>query len=173
MKGVILQCLGELVKENFGRDKWEEALERAGMDRKSVFLATQDVDDSVALGLLSAVCDVLNITLKQAADAFGEYWVCKFAPKIYRVYYEGCNSAKDFLLKMDNIHTISTKNIPNARPPRFEYEWQDDKTLVMKYKSHRGLIDIMIGLIKGVGKYYNENLSVIKLGDDAVKVIFP
>jgi hypothetical protein len=43
----------------------------------------------------------------------------------------------------------------------------------MTYNSRRGLIDIMIGLIKGVGKYYKENLKVTKLGPDKVEIKFP
>ncbi len=172
MKGVIVNCLESLVKEKFGEAKWHEILERSDLSKKTSFLATEDVDDGIVMRLINSTCQVLGLTLPQAADAFGEYWVCNFAPKIYSIYYRGVNSAREFLLKMDTIHDISTKNIKDARPPRFEYEWKDDNTLIMKYKSHRGLIDIMVGLIKGVGKYYKENLIVTKLGNDRVQVIF-
>jgi hypothetical protein len=42
----------------------------------------------------------------------------------------------------------------------------------MKYKSKRKLIDFMVGLIKGVGKFYKENLKVKKISDDKVEIIF-
>jgi hypothetical protein len=173
MKGVIVNCLAELVKEKFGEDKWEEALEKAGLNKRTAFLATEDVDDQLVLKVINAVCEILNISLQQAADAFGEYWMCNFAPKVYKVYYDGVNSAKDFLMRMDYVHQVSTKNIPDARPPRFEYEWIDEKTLIMKYNSKRGLIDFMVGLIKGVGKYYKEDLQVTKLSNESVKIVFP
>ncbi len=60
----------------------------------------------------------------------------------------------------------------NAHPPRFEYDWKDDKTLILKYKSQRGLIDILVGLIKGVGKYYKEDLKVSKISSDKVQIVF-
>lgn len=173
MKGVIAKCLGDLVKEKFGKDKWEDALERSGLDRDSVFLATEDVDDIAVLKVVDSVCKVLNISLTQAADAFGDYWVCVFAPKIYASYYRGVNSAKEFLLNMDKVHVNTTETINNAQPPRFEYEWKDNKTLIMKYKSKRDLIDFMVGLIKGVGKHYKEDLKVTKLGPEKVEIIFP
>ncbi len=173
MKGVIVSCLAELVRTKFGDDKWEEALEKAGLPRESTFLATQDVDDAAVMKVLDSLCKVLNISLQEAADAFGDYWVNVFAPKVYASYYHGVNSAKEFLLKMDDIHRISTENIPNAHPPRFDYEWKDDKTLIMTYMSHRNLIDIMIGLIKGVGKYFKEDLQVKKLSDTQVEIVFP
>lgn len=31
MKGVIVQCLADLVKNKFGADKWEASLENAGL----------------------------------------------------------------------------------------------------------------------------------------------
>jgi hypothetical protein len=173
VKGVIVQCLAELVKEKFGRDKWEEALEKSGLDKDAVFLATQDVEDNAVLKVVGSVCETLGISLVQAADAFGEYWVNTFAPKIYATYYRGADSARDFLLKMDDVHRAATKSIPGAHPPRFEYEWKDDKTLVMTYKSHRGLIDFLVGLIKGVGTYFKEDLQVTKLSDEKVEVVFP
>lgn len=173
MKGVIVNCLAEMVKEKFGEDKWGDALEKAGLDRKSVFFTIQDVDDDAVLKVIASVCEVLNISLVQAADAFGDYWVNVFAPRIYQVYYDEADSAKDFLLNMDHVHQVSTESIAGARPPRFEYEWKDDKTLIMKYKSHRRLIDFMVGLIKGVGTYYKEDLKVTKLGDDRAEVVFP
>jgi hypothetical protein len=172
MKGVIAHCLRALVVEKFGQDKWEQALVGAGLDKNTSFLVTQDVDDGAVLKVVGSVCNVLNISLEQAADAFGEYWVCSYAPKIYKAYYQGKNSAKDFLLKMDEVHQLTTANMPNAKPPRFDYSWEGDKTLIMKYKSHRNLLDFLAGLVKGVGKYYKEPLQVVKNGSDSIKITF-
>ena len=173
MKAVIAICLGELIIEKFGKDKWKDALEGAGLDRNTVFLATEDVDDNACLEVVGSVCKVLNITLEQAADAFGEYWVNTYAPKIYKGYYRFFGkTAKDFILAMDKVHVMATKDIQNALPPRFEYEWTDDKTLIMKYKSHRHLIAFLIGLIRGIGKYYDENLEVTKIDETHVKIVF-
>lgn len=173
MKGAIVQCLGELVTTRFGANKWQESLEKAGMSRTSFFMPLQNIDDGNVMKLIQSVCNVTHITPAQAADAFGDFWVNVYAPKIYTVYFKGSKNAKELILKMDGVHDMVTKNIPNASPPRFEYKWTDDRTLIIDYKSHRGMIDIFVGLIKGVGKYYNENLFVSKLGHDRVQVVFP
>jgi hypothetical protein len=173
MKGVIVICLEELVKEKFGEDKWKDALGSSGLDRETTFLVTEDIDDIVVLKVIHSLCKILNISLIQAADAFGDYWINVFAPRIYQPYYDGVNSSKAFLSNMDRVHISTTKILPDAHPPRFEYDWKNDRTLVMTYKSKRGLIDFMIGLIKGVGKYFKEDLKVTKLGDDKVEIVFP
>jgi len=70
-------------------------------------------------------------------------------------------------------HEASTRSIPDARPPQFDYEWKDGRTLIMHYKSHRGLIDFLVGLVRGVGKHFKEDLQVTKLSADKVQIVFP
>lgn len=172
MKGVIATCLAGLVKDNFGRVKWEDALEDAGMDRHAIFSATNKVDDAAVMKVVASVCKVLNITPLQAADAFGDYWVNTYAPRIYGAYFQEAHTAKELLLSMDKIHETVTSTIPNAHPPRFDYMWRDSRTLIMTYKSPRGLIDFLVGLIKGVGKYFKEELRVRRLNNTDVEVVF-
>ncbi|MDZ7698942.1 MAG: heme NO-binding domain-containing protein [Deltaproteobacteria bacterium] len=156
----------------FGKEKWEEVLEDAGLPKSTHFLAIQDIEDAVVLKLVDLACKVLNIWLVQAADAFGDYWVNDYAAKIYKAYYRRANSAKEMLLNMNDVHKEVTSSIKNAHPPKFEYEWKDDHTLIMTYHSERGLIDFLVGLIKGVGKYFKENLEVKKLGNTVVEIVF-
>ncbi len=134
---------------------------------------TTNVDDQIVLKVVNSLCDVLKISLPQAADEFGDYMNNVYLQKFYKIFYKKANSAKEFLLKMDSVHVAMTNDLPDAKPPRFEYEWKNDKTLIMKYKSSRGLIDFMVGLTKGVGKFYKENIKVTKLGNDKVEIVFP
>jgi hypothetical protein len=172
MKGVIVMALKELVVSRFGAEKWAEALKFSGIDQEPLLIPISDFDDVVCLRVIGSVCKVLNLTFEQAADAFGDYWVNAYAPKMYPAYYEGAKSAKDMLLKMDEVHVQMTRYMENSHPPRFEYRWKDEKTLVMKYLSSRQLIAFLIGLIKGVGKYYREELTVRQIGNNEVSITF-
>jgi hypothetical protein len=173
MKGVIAVCLANLIQEKFGKDKWQDILETSGLPRTTFFMPSTDLDDAVVMKVVESTCKVLNLTLQQAADAFGDYWVNDYAPKIYKAYYRGKNNARDFLLNMDKVHQTVTERIANANPPQFEYQWQDAKTLIMIYISKRGMIDFLVGLVKGVGKHFNEDLQITKLSADKVKIRFP
>ncbi|MBN2381608.1 heme NO-binding domain-containing protein [bacterium] len=173
MKGVILSCLSSLVKEQFGNDKWLMILKDAGMEKKSVFLSHESIDDAKVVDILNSLCKILNVSLQQAADVFGDYWVNTFAPAVYPLHYRGVNSAREFLLKMDEVHEITTRSIPGATPPHFDYEWKNDQTLIMTYHSIRGLIDIFVGLIRGVGKHFNEDLAIRVLDKKRVEIVFP
>jgi hypothetical protein len=173
MKGTIVCCLRELVTEKFGADKWEKSLTDLGLDKKQMFTALQDVDDAVVMNVIQSVCKTTGITLLQAADAFGFYWVNVYSSRLYNPYYTKHKTSKNFLLAMDDLHVQMTRSMANAKPPRFDYEWKNDKTLLMHYKSHRGLMDFMIGLAKGVGKFYNENIQVTKVNSEFLQIVFP
>jgi len=172
MKGIIVECLGKLVVTQFGQDKWEKSLKDVGLSPFRVFWPSSDIDDAKVMELVAAVCKNLDISLAQAADAFGEYWINSYTPYTYPQYYARHSTARDFLLDLNNIHLEMTRMMQDAQPPKFDYTWRDDETLVIHYKSHRGLVDFVVGIAKGVGKYYEENLDVSKVGTDKVVVIF-
>ena len=145
----------------------------AGFSETTTFLATKEIPDEDILKIVNACCKLLNVSLQQFADMLGDYWVNEYAFKMFKFYYSKPKSAKEFILNMDTVHQNVTKTFPESNPPRFDYEWKDDKTLLMAYKSKRGLMDFLVGLIKGVGKHFNENLRVTKIGSNKVQIVFP
>ncbi len=172
MKGTILKCLGEVTKVNFGREAWEKSLEAAGLNPETRFLPVADIEDRVAVRVVEAVCSQVNLTLEQAADAFGNYWVNVYCQKFYPAFFSRQKSAREFLLAMDDVHRKMTAGMENARPPGFTYEWKGDDTLYMHYQSRRGLIDFAAGLARGVGTYYGETLEVVKKSPSTIEITF-
>jgi hypothetical protein len=172
MKGVIALCAKELVVDKFGKDKWDEILKNAGLETEPLILPITNVDDNLVMEIVKSIGKVLNLSLEQVADAFGDYWVNVYSQKMYANYYKQAENAKDFLLKMDDLHTAMTKNMEGAKPPHFEYEQPADNILIMKYHSNRGLVDFVVGLAKGVAKYYGEDVEVSKEDSDKVKIVF-
>ena len=173
MKGTILTCLGELVATKYGKDVWEKSLNDAGFARTTLILPISDIPDAQVIKLIEVVCRNLNISHAQAAEAFGDYWVNVYSQGLYAQYYAKHKTARELLLAMNGIHLIVTQSIKNAKPPKFEYEWKDEKTLLIRYRSHRRMIDFAVGLIKGVGKLYKESLGVTKLNATTIQVTFP
>ncbi len=172
MKGVITDAISCMVTEKFGRETWRKILEEAGFGRVTTFLATQNVDDEDFGRLLDALCRVLRIDRLQAADAFGEYWVCSYAQRVYPVHFLGCRDARSFILKLDSIHAKATQELEGAKPPRFQYRWNGEDELFMDYASPRGMIDFAVGLLKAVGKHFGENLEVSKVSESRLRIGF-
>jgi len=172
MKGVILKALGEMVTTQFGAQKWKEVLVAAELPAQRLYLDVADVQDMEAIRVIESTCDVLGVTLEQAADAFGEHWVSVYSPRVYPGYYVDVKNAREFILKISEIHAQVTARMKNAKPPHFTYEWETEQVLLMTYSSHRGLLPIAVGLIKAVGKRYNEKLRVTTNGQ-TMRIQFP
>lgn len=173
MKGTIVKCLKELVVNRFGAEKWAEICRLSDYPANQIINLSADVEDAKVMSLLGSTCTVLGITLEQAADAFGDYWVNDYAVVIYKHVYDKFGSAREFILGMDGVHVQVTKMVANASPPRFKYEFKDEKTLIMTYESQRGLILVLAGLIKGLGRFFKENLGVTRLDDRTLRIVFP
>jgi hypothetical protein len=117
----IVDCLSEMVKKNFGENKWREICERAGFNNyQTKYINGMDIFDQKVFEIMDKTCEVLKISMAQAADAFGDYWINVYAVRYYKGYYGKYATAKEFLLNMDKIHVEVTKIIENAHPPRFK-----------------------------------------------------
>jgi len=174
MKGTIHKCLHELIVEKYGKSKWEVCLRSVNIAIDYRFTASEDVSDATTLNLVLNAVDILGVSAQQLFDEFGEYWCCVYAPKVYSFWYIGLKDSKDYILKLDRIHQMIGKHFNNAKPPRFEYEWmdEDEKVLLLTYHSERNLIDLFVGCVKGVGKYFNEELKIKKRSDSQLVIHF-
>jgi hypothetical protein len=172
MKGTIVKCLEELVTQRFGAEKWKESLRKAGIAEGRTFTMLGDVDETEFMRIMKGVADAASLSMEQTMEAFGEHWSTVHAPTVYAAYFDTAKSARELLLNLDHIHDVMTRSMKSARPPRFRYEWKGDKLLIMHYESKRGLVALMPGLIRGVGKHFNEKLTVRTVGN-AVHVEFP
>ncbi len=171
MKGTIVKCLEELVTEKFGQKDWEASLRNAGMPESKMYSVLEDVAESEVLALFEGVSAAVNLPMAGVMEAFGEYWSTIYAPRVYEAYYLGAKNSRELLLNLDHVHAAMTKSVKSARPPHFRYEWHGDKHLIMHYESGRRLVALMPGLVRGVGKYYNEYLQVSVAGN-AVHIKF-
>jgi hypothetical protein len=161
MKGSFVKCMEEMVTETFGAAKWKTCMDRAGIPLvRRNFTILSDVEDDDVRAILKGISAATSLSMDQVMDAFGEHWSTVFGPRVYAPYFSSAKSARELLLNLDHIHDVMTKSIKFARPPRFTYEWKGDKRLIMHYNSNRGMVAMMPGLIRGVGKYFNEKLRV-------------
>lgn len=172
MKGITVDCLKKLVIEQYGADTWKEIASKAGVAPERDFRHDEDITDDFVLNLFGKTCEIGNLTMEQACDAYGAYWVGSYMKSVYPEFYVGVKSAREFLLKLDTIHATMTERMKNARPPRHSYEWKNDKTLRMSYQSNRDLLVLFIGAIKGVAKYFGNQVEVRKIDGQNVEIVF-
>ncbi|MCC5943562.1 MAG: heme NO-binding domain-containing protein [Bernardetiaceae bacterium] len=172
MKGTIHRCLGEMITEQFGESKWQEVLKATALPEDYRFTKTEDIDEHQSLQLITNSSTILKKPLSEIFDLFGVYWVCHYAPREYKFWYIGLKDAKDFILKLDNIHSLVGKHFNKAKPPNFIYTEENKYTLLVQYKSKRNLIDLYISLVKGVATYFKEDIEIEKLSESEIRLTF-
>ena len=172
MKGVIFDCLTELVKEKYGEEKWTEILLTAGFTKFTIFLPYSDVPEEYFGRVFSSVQNCLKKSETEVSDLFADYWMSVYAPKNYPSFFKEIKGAKDFLLMMDSVHRKVTENIPYSKPPHFEYHIKDENTVKMYYYSSRHLMVLFESLVKATAKYFNESIEIEKLGENCLLLKF-
>ena len=173
MKSVIAICLTDMISQKFGVNKLKLIFDDAEIPQtEREFLPTSDTPDVSMLAIIKSTCNVLGLSLDEVGNLFGEHWCKEYVKNLYEAYYKSANCAKEFLLKMDRIHTSVTQRIPNAKPPSFEYVDEAPDKLIMKYNSDRNLQPIWLGVTRGVGLIYNEKLDIKHIDDSTVEITF-
>lgn len=156
MYGIVNQAIEDLVKANFGEERWEKIVERSGLEI-DFFISNEPYDDSVTFRLAGAICEEMNMTMDQVLQAFGEWWVLKTGKEKYGGLMEaGGSTLKEFLLNLPMFHNRIMLIYPKLTPPEFRISNQEENSVHVHYYSKReGLQEMVRGLLSGLAKMYN------------------
>ncbi|MDR2963636.1 MAG: heme NO-binding domain-containing protein [Bacteroidales bacterium] len=171
MKGSIVKCLSELVQNQYGNAAWEEILQHAS-ELDLLIRPLEDIDDRRVIKIFASTATILNLSQQDVFDKFGDYWVNTYVPRMYRIFYIRAKNAKQYVLSLNTVHAHTTASIPNAQPPQFIFTELNAHTVRVDYVSKKNLIDLFIGLIKGVSTYYNTPIGINKISETRVELIF-
>ena len=180
MKGIINKGIQNMVETRFGAEAWEKVKSLAGCE-EPFFAISNDYPDDMTVNLLNAASEVSGLPVETVMIEYGKFMVPNTLKDQYRTYYKLAGSSpREFILNMGNVHEHVTKSVPNAIPPKFEYQEMADGRMLMKYQSPRKLCAVFHGLILGVGIYFGQELQVQKTscmhqGDSycIVEITFP
>ncbi|OWZ84942.1 heme NO-binding domain-containing protein [Natranaerobius trueperi] len=164
MKGTVVLVWINSLKELFGEDKVAKVLTDMGWDGEEIITPTMDVSDDQARGIVEKVAELEGKSSQEVFRAMGRNNLWSF--KKYFPSYFAQNSAKEFLMMMDEVHRQLTKMIKGANPPGLKSEELAPNTIKLRYVSHRGLFDYFLGLVEGVGDLFNEKIELEELERD-------
>lgn len=156
MYGLVNRAIQDLVTNRFGLPTWEKVKRAAGVETE-VFISNEGYPDEMTYRLVGAAVEVLGMSQHDVLVAFGEHWVLETAAKSYGPMLKaGGDTLKDFLCNLPNFHTRVAMIYPHLQPPRFECSDVTDVDLLLHYHTHRaGLTSFVIGLLHGLGTYFN------------------
>jgi len=162
MYGLVNQAVEDFVRRGFGDAAWQRIREGAGLSHE-MFVSMDGYPDEVTYKLVGAASEVLNLDAAQILESFGEHWVLYTAQEGYGEMLSMFGaSLEEFLGNLDNMHSHVGLTFPDLRPPSFQLERVDGgRGLLLHYRSERmGLAPMVIGLLKGLGRRFDENVVV-------------
>lgn len=161
MYGIVNKAIEDLVKENFGEEKWEAIKVRSGVDI-DFFLSNEPYDDDITFKLAHATAVEMNITIQNVLIAFGEWWVMRTSKEKYGGLMEaGGKSLQEFLINLPIFHNRVMLIYPKLTPPEFRVSDITENSIHIHYFSKReGLQEFVRGLLQGLGKMYKTDVTI-------------
>lgn len=158
MKGILFNIVEDVVTDHLGDAVWDQLLDAAGITHGHTALATYP--DTEMEALIAAATGVLDQRPRQLTVWLGERAVPYFHAR-YPHYFDHYDSARTFLPGLDTvIHPEVRKLDSAARPPVFKCSLIDDCHMRVDYISHRPLCGLAEGMMRSLGVYYRERISV-------------
>jgi len=155
MYGIVNKAIEDLVKTNFGEEKWELIKNRSGIDI-DFFISNEPYNDDITFKLAESVAIEMNITLYEVFVAFGEWWIIKTGQEKYGCLLDaGGQNLKEFLVNLPMFHNRIMLIYPKLTPPEFKVSNVEERSIIIHYFSKRlGLQGFVWGLLVGLGKVY-------------------
>lgn len=160
MHGIIFKVVKDFVVEQYDRDAWTAILEEAGVGGK-LYVPVSTYPDEEILAIVAAASELTEIDTPDLLQAVGEFALPDLM-STYGVHVDDEWSAIDLVANVETyIHTaLREKQISTFTPPELTSERIGEDAALVVYDSERGLCDLATGLLRGVGEYYGEPLSV-------------
>ena len=166
MYGIVNKAIEDLVRENFGDEKWEIILTKSGVDEE-FFISNEPYDDDITFKLAVAISEELNISVEDVLFTFGEWWILRTTKEKYGGLMEsGGDNLRDFLENLPVFHNRVMLIYPKLTPPEFKVSDKQKNSIHIHYFSKReGLQGFVKGLLSGLGKMYETEVKIELIND--------
>ncbi|MFC0337184.1 Haem-NO-binding [Kushneria avicenniae] len=158
MKGIIFNMFNDIVVSRFDEQTWEDILDHARVS--GAYSSVGNYADQDMFALVNAACEHLEMTPQECLQWLGR----EMLPQLGRLYpgmLEHYQSTFSTLKALNNvIHPEVVRYHPDAIVPVFHYHEVSDNSMVMEYRSARGICSFAHGLMLGCSDYYNEAAEI-------------
>ncbi|GLI69453.1 hypothetical protein VaNZ11_014066 [Volvox africanus] len=153
MIGWINLSVEAFICDSFGRDAWLKIVEQAHVD--SNWVSSCPYPDKVTYDLVITGAGILGVTVPQALEAYGQYFVNYVIKQGYTRLLQSLGSnIAEFLANLNNLHLHLTMGFPSMVAPAFRVEKVTSTSLLLHYHSIRpALWPIVSGVLKGASKF--------------------
>ena len=158
MKGTVVSTWVESCRRLFGDTVVSNAMQAYNLSNDHIFTPFEDVEDRIAWGIVDHIGNEVGKNHQEIWFTMGEENIKTFS-KAYPGFFRH-ESAYQFLKSMNDVHVIVMKRIKGAVPPVLDILPVSSHEILFTYRSKRGMIDYLTGLISGVADYFKEDIKV-------------
>lgn len=161
MKGIIFCEFLTMVEETYSLEMVDSLIgDGGGLKTGGAYTSVGSYDHQEMLELVQRLGKATGVQTSQLMRTFGEYLLSRFAV-LYPAYFVAHDSTFTFLAGIDSqIHMEVKKLYPDARLPKFSYEFPSTDKMILTYESHRPMADLAEGLIQGCIRYFSEPITL-------------
>ncbi len=159
MHGIIHIGMKNFVEAKHGISAWTAILEKAGFSQKTYF-KDKIYPDEEAVAIVKAASELTGASPENIMEDFGKF-LMPLLMMLYRDHIQPEWKTVDMLMHTEaNIHDVVRKEMPDAKPPKLQFERIGDKEVRLHYNSPRCMSAVAKGLIRGVADYYGEEVTL-------------
>ena len=161
MKGFVFTEFLEMVEDQFGYELADKIVQVEKLPSCGIYTSIGTYNHAEMVTLVSNLSKETGMSVPQLLHHYGKYLFGVFKTN-YTVFFEGIDSAFDFLEGVDGyIHLEVKKLYPNAELPKFNVI-RTPSSLMMHYQSSRKMSDLAIGLIEACMQHFGEKYTIKK-----------
>lgn len=159
MHGLIFFQFESFISKNLGIQKWFKLLELCDIEKK-VYSPTQVYPDGELTLLVSKTAQLTSKSTESVLEEFGEFIV----PSMLKIYAGSIKPEWNFFDILENTESTMHKAVrfadKRADPPKLVCDRVSQNKVVIKYSSHRKMVDFGVGIIKGLAKAKLESIKI-------------
>lgn len=168
MKGTVVSTWLQSCRQLYGNQVVEDSLRSFSLDANQIFSPLEDVDDSIALGLIDRIGGKVGKSHEEIWGIVGQENIKTFSTN-YPGFFRH-ESAYQFLKSMNDVHVIVMRRFKGAVPPILDMTPISSHEAMFIYRSKRGMGDYLKGLIIGVGEHFKEHIQVEILQNNPTEI---
>jgi hypothetical protein len=154
----------DMVESAYSADFVDDLIDACELPSGGAYTSVGTYDHREIVTLVTALSARTGVPVPDLVRRFGGWLFGRFH-ELYPDYFTRAPTLFDLLDSVEHyIHREVAKLYPDAQLPRFDTERPDAATLVMLYRSPRGMEDLAEGLIRAAIEHYAEPVELQRDG---------
>lgn len=159
MHGIICFHLEQFARERFGPEIWSDVHYAAAIPVRT-YSPTREYPDEEVMSLLRKLAEAAGQPLPDLLRSVGQY----LAPHVLAMYSTLVRPEQSTLAVLATTEEIGHRTVrlrnPGLRPPMLTCLWRTENELELIYSSPRKLCVLAQGIIEGVARAFDEQVTV-------------